>query len=369
MTLWFALAVMTAAAVFAVLWPLSRRREPAPAGNDVRVYRDQLEEIARDRAAGRIGETESEAARVEVSRRLLAAADNPAGSAAASSLWGRRVVAIAALVLLPAGAATLYLALGSPLLPGQPLTARLVAPGSAPITQLVAQVEAHLERDPKDGRGWEVLAPVYMQLGRFDDAAKAWRNTIAYSGATAEREAALGEALVGIANGVVTAEAASAFQRALALDASDVKAHYFIGLSAAQDGRREEAAAIWRKMLASAPADAPWAGFVRSALARIEDSPNVNTPAPSAEDVAAAADLDPAQRQQMIAGMVDRLANRLKNDGGDIDGWLRLVRAYTVLGEREKARSAAADARRSIGNDTEKLRRIDELIKGLGLES
>jgi cytochrome c-type biogenesis protein CcmH len=367
MTLWFLLAVMTAAAIFAVLWPLSRHREALSSGNDVLVYRDQLQEIVRDRAAGHIGETEAEAARVEVSRRLLAAAER-ANDPAVSSVLGRRAVAIAALVLLPAGAAVLYLALGSPLLPGQPLAARLDAQGNAPIVQLVAQVEARLERDPKDGRGWEVLAPVYTKLGRFDDAAKALRNAIAYSGDTAGRESDLGEALVGAANGVVTADASNAFNRALALDANDVKARYFTGLAAEQDGRRAEAAAIWRDMLASAPPDAPWAEFVRNALTQMDDAPNANAPRPSAEDVAAAADLDPAQRQQMIAGMVDRLAARLKNDGGDVDGWLRLVRAYTVLGEREKARSAASNARRALRGDSDKIRRLDDLVKGLGLE-
>jgi cytochrome c-type biogenesis protein CcmH len=173
---------------------------------------------------------------------------------------------------------------------------------------------------------------------------------------------------VAVANGVVTAEAKQAFDRALALDAADPKAGYFLGLAAEQDGRHAEAAAIWRAMLASAPPDAPWAEFVRSALAHVEATPPANSPGPSADDVAAASELNPEQRQEMIAGMVDRLATRLKNDSTDIDGWLRLVRAYTVLGERDKALAAAADARRSIGDDPAKLRQLDELVKGLGLQ-
>lgn len=370
MTLWFLLAMMTAAAVFAVLWPLGRRRAAPSSGHDVRVYRDQLDEIARDQAAGRIGGAEAEAARIEVSRRLLASTENESTSAVASSPWRRRVVALAALVVLPVLSLGLYLVLGSPLLPGQPLAARVNPPGSPPIAQLVAQVESHLERNPQDGRGWEVVAPVYMQMGRFDDAARAFRNAIIYNGATATREANVGEALAAGAKGVVTAEAKQAFERALVLDPSEAKARYFLGLSAAQDGRTAEAAAMWRELLASAPADAPWAGFVREELARIGQAPP--PPAargPSAEEMAAAGEMDPQQRQQMIAGMVEGLAERLKQDAGDFEGWLRLVRAYSVLGERDKARSAAADARRSVGNDTEKLRRLDELVKGLGLES
>jgi cytochrome c-type biogenesis protein CcmH len=279
------------------------------------------------------------------------------------------LVALAALVLLPVSSFALYLVLGSPLLPGQPFAARVTPQGSPPIAQLVAQVESHLERNPQDGRGWEVIAPVYLQLGRFDDAARAFRNAITYNGASATREANLGEALAAGAKGIVTAEAKQAFERAVALDPREAKARYFLGLSAQQDGRTAEAAAMWRELVASAPADAPWAGFVREELARIGDAAPQAARGPGAEEMAAAGEMNPQQRQQMIVGMVEGLAERLKKDGGDFEGWLRLVRAYTVLGERDKARSAAADARRAVGGDTEKLRRLDELVKGLGLES
>jgi cytochrome c-type biogenesis protein CcmH len=369
MTLWFLLAMMTGAAVFAVLWPLGRRYAAPATGYDVRVYRDQLDEIGRDQAAGRIGEAEAEAARIEVSRRLLAAAGQGSAAPAVLPQWRRRAVALAALILLPMLSGGLYLALGSPSLPGQPLAARVNPQGSPPIDHLVAQVEAHLERNPQDGRGWEVVAPVYMQLGRYDDAARAWRNAVSYSGASAAREANLGEALAAGAKGVVTAEAKRAFERAVALDAKEPKARYFLGLSAQQDGRPAEAAAMWRELVASAPADAPWAGFVREELARVENLPRQAARGPSAEEMAAAGEMDPRQRQQMIVGMVEGLAERLKKDGGDFEGWLRLVRAYTVLGERDKARSAASDARRAVGGDADKLRRLDELVKGLGLES
>ena len=79
MMLWFVMALMTAAAIFAVLWPLSRSAATR-SGSDVEVYRDQLEEIARDRAGGLIGAAEAEAARIEVSRRLIAAGDAQAGA-------------------------------------------------------------------------------------------------------------------------------------------------------------------------------------------------------------------------------------------------------------------------------------------------
>jgi cytochrome c-type biogenesis protein CcmH len=380
MTLWFALALMTAAAVLAVLWPLSRRGRELRSGSDVAVYRDQLEEIERDRAAGLIADNEAAGAKVEVSRRLIAAADAPTASPgnAAAVTRRRRAVAVAALVALPLGAVGIYLALGSPLLPDQPLAARVVeARANQSMETLIAQVEAHLAQRPDDGRGWEVIAPVYLRLGRFDDAVKARRNALRLNGDSAERQAALGEALVFGANGVVTAEAKSAFEKAVALDPAHVQARYFLGLAAEQDGNRARAAATWLTLIESAPPDAPWIEFVRGALARVEGAGASAGAAgagggagsgPSEEQVAASSELSPEQRKLMIQGMVDRLAERLNRDSSDIEGWLRLVRSYMVLGQADKARAAAADARRALAGDPNKLRRLDDLVKGLGLE-
>jgi cytochrome c-type biogenesis protein CcmH len=364
MTLWFVLVLMTAAAIFAVLWPLSRRATALRSGSDVVVYRDQLEEIRRDQAAGLIGDSEAAAAQVEVSRRLIAAADAeaavPQAAPAAAITRRRRAVAVVALTLLPAGAVALYLAVGSPTLPGQPLASRGPAEGKT-IAQMVAQVEAHLAKNPNEGRGWEVVAPIYLRMGRFDDAVKARRQALELNGATAERHAGLGEALTAAANGIVTTEALAEFKTALALDAEHIKARFFLGLAAEQDGRVNDAVATWRALLDGAPADAPWAEFIRAELMRVAGGP-------SADQVAAASDLPPDQRIAMIKGMVERLAERLGQDGSDVEGWLRLVRSYMVLGERERALAAAGAARRAFATEPDKLRRIDELVKGLGLD-
>jgi cytochrome c-type biogenesis protein CcmH len=369
MTLWFVFALMTAAAVFAVLWPLGRRLR-AVGGSELAVYRDQLAEVERDRDAGRIGAAEAQAARIEVSRRLLAAADAEQSLAVqrADTPAPRRLVAVAALIALPLGATALYLTFGSPSLPGQPLSARLgKSPEQRSIQTLVAQVEAHLEKNPTDGRGWEILAPVYLRLGQFNDAVRARSNALSFNGESAERQSGLGEALVMAAQGIVTADAAKAFERAVALDPKAPKPRFFLGLAAEQDGRPADAAKQYKALIAEAPNDAAWVGFVREALARVDPSTKT-TPGPSAADVKASAELSPEQRQDMVRGMVARLAARLKDDGADLDGWLRLIRAYMVLGERDKAGSAAADARRALAGDAEKLRRINEAAKGLGLD-
>jgi len=341
MTLWFVFALMTVAAIFAVLWPLSRGGRPQSEGSEAAVYKDQLSEIDRDVANGLIGSSEAEAARVEISRRLLAARDSQDGPLIASSTRLRRSAAILALVGLPIVAVAIYLPLGSPRLGDFPLAERARAPdASQPFDNMVAQVEAHLEKNPTDGRGWNVLAPVLARLGRFDDAVRAYRNSITYNGDSPERRSDLGEALAAAASGVVTAEAKAEFERAIALNADEVKASYFLGLAAEQDGRSSEAASIWRAMLAKAPPDAPWRPLVQAALARVggvlppslgapapslgapapslgAPAPSLGAPAPSLgapapalsnEAMAAAKDMNEADRGEMIRGMVARLA-------------------------------------------------------------
>jgi cytochrome c-type biogenesis protein CcmH len=364
MMLWFALALMTGAAMAAIAWPLTRRARTLRSGSDLAVYRDQLEEVRRDHAAGRIGDSEAEAAQVEVSRRLLAAADAEAAQARAISTPGsrRREVALAALFIVSFGSAATYLSLGSPTLPGQPLASR---DPSQSIDGMIAQVEGHLARNPNDGRGWEVIAPVYLRLGRVEDAIKARRNALALSGETSERQAGLGEALVAASDGKITPEARKSFTRAVELDGGNIKARYFLGVAAEQDGQPAAAVTIWRAMLASAPADAPWAEFIRQEVTRLSGGPS---PSPSQDDVAAASQLTPEQQMGMIRSMVTRLADRLHQDGSDIQGWLRLVRAYMVLGDREKAVAAVGEARRALASEPDKLRQIEELVKGLGLE-
>jgi len=365
MTLWFMFALMTVAAIFAVLWPLSRGSSAPAGGSEEAVYRDQLAEIDRDVAAGLIGVSEAAAARVEIGRRLLAAADGQRDLPARSNLGLRRASAIVALVGLPIAAVTFYLALGSPQLGDFPLVSRTrTADANQPLDNMVAQVEAHLEKNPTDGRGWTVLAPVLARLGRNEDAVRAYRNSITYAGDSAERRADLGEALAIAAGGVVTAEAKAEFERAVAQNVGEPRAHYYLGLAAEQDGRQADAAAIWHAMLAKAPADAPWRPVVEAALARV-GSPAA--PALSNDAMAAAKDMSEADRGAMIRGMVDRLATRLKQNGDDVEGWLRLMRAYMVMGERDKAASALVEARQAVANDTERLRQLNEGVKNLGL--
>ena len=274
MLFWPLFALMTAAAVFAVLWPLGKKRENLDPAREtgLAVYQDQFAEIERDRARNLIGEPEANSASAEVGRRLLAAADNiAAADVSQNSTPRRRAVALAALAGIPTIAIGLYVLLGSPDLSGAPLSSRMsAAPENQDIALLIRKVELHLAELPDDGRGWEILAPIYQRMGRTGEAAKARENALRLLGPSPDREADFGEALVAEANGVVTKDARAAFERANALDAHHPKARFFMGLAAEQDGRPQDAKTIWQGLVNDAPEGAPWLGVVRTALARLQ---------------------------------------------------------------------------------------------------
>jgi cytochrome c-type biogenesis protein CcmH len=273
MLFWLFFALMTGAAVLSVLWPLGRTRKLAAAGEaDLAVYRDQLAEVERDRARGLLAAPEAEAARIEISRRLLAAGAAAAHEApAAGALGRRRMTAVLALAGVPLVAIGIYAAVGSPGLPDAPLRARLEkSPEQMDAAMLVRRVESHLAQNPKDGRGWELLAPIYLTLGRAGDAVQARTNALQLLGATAAREADLGEALVARADGIVSADARAAFERARKYESTNAKALFFLGLAAEQDGRAADAVAIWRELEARAAPGDRWRIAAQRRIARHE---------------------------------------------------------------------------------------------------
>ncbi|HYF57315.1 MAG TPA: c-type cytochrome biogenesis protein CcmI [Salinarimonas sp.] len=363
MTLWILFALMTGAAVMAALWPLSRRPERAGATEaDAAFYRDQIAEIERDLSRGLISAREAEAARAEAGRRLLRAAsvaDHGASDEGEPALRRRRAASALALSLVPLCALAVYGAYGSPGLPGQPAASRAPQdPERVGIAQAVAQIEAHLAKNPDDGRGWEVLAPVYMRAGRYEEAARAFAAAIRSLGGSAERYANLGEALTNARDGVVSAEARAAFEEALKLDAAAPKPAFYLARAAEQDGKPDEAARRYEALVAASPADAPWLPLVRERLAALRN--------PGA---AAVASLPPAAQAEAIRGMVEGLAARLASGGGTPEEWVRLVRARMVLGERDRALAALADARRALAGDAQKLAALEAGIAPLGLEA
>lgn len=340
-------------------------------------------------------------------------ASEGASRASVARLTSPKVVSALVAILLPLGSMALYLKVGSPGLPAQPREARLKAPAeTANLDQLVAKVEARLREQPGDGQGWDVLAPVYMVLERHEDAANAYARAIALLGESPKRLAGLAEAHVLVANGMVNETARLAYERLRTIEPSRLEPRFWLALAKEQDGRRDLAAADYRALLDEAPADAPWRPMVEARLKEVtgqaagaapeapgsqapgapaprSQAPVSQAPAamppgpaaaggassarpgagPSADDVAAASRMTPAERAAMIERMVEGLATRLKTNGKDLGGWLNLVRAYTVLGRRGDAVAALAEARGNLAGDGAALSELDALARSLGLGS
>jgi cytochrome c-type biogenesis protein CcmH len=269
MLFWTFLAAMTGSAVLAVLWPLSRRRKPASSRRDAElaVYRDQLAEIGRDRQRGVLADAEAEAARIEVSRRLLAADALTVGTPVVDGTRRRRIAAVLSLVGIPLVALMMYGAVGSPGFRDADFNEKLRT--DTELAAIVQTIEGVLKKNPDDGRGWEVVVPYYLSVGRNEDAVTAQQNALRLLGPSADREATLGETLVAVANGSVTSEARRAFDRAIALDSNNAKAIFFTGLAALQSERRDEARENWQRVLKIASPGDRWAGYAREQLDRL----------------------------------------------------------------------------------------------------
>ena len=372
MVFWFTAALLTLGASLAVLLPLTRAtKSAASAGaHDLEVYHDQLDELARDAGRGLIGGQEAEEARAEIARRMLRAdAATSAATVDPGETKAAKLFAMAAVLAVPLASWGIYGLTGSPDLPSQPLQARLEAnPAESSVDELIARAEGHLAANPADGSGWDVLAPVYLKVGRSADAVTAYSNAIRLLGATGLREAGLGEALAAAAGGTVTDEAVQAFDRAVALEPANAKARFFLATAMVQRGRLIEAIASWRLLEATLPADSPWREAARLAVAEGERRLSAgNAPGPTEDDIDAAAGMTAEDRGAMIETMVAQLDEKLRLNPADPEGWQRLVRSYMVLKREDEARAALRRGIAALGKDTAPAAELARFAAGLGL--
>lgn len=363
-----ALSIGTLALLLLPLLRTSRRRGVSRAEFDLRIYRDQFGEIDRDAARHLLGPTEAEAARAEVKRRLLAAADAAAVAeqAGAPSKRSRRLMLPAAIaLLLPATAVGLYLTLGQPIVPDQPfaerrtqemLAAGVPADEAASLADATAQLEKRLESRPDDVTGWFLLGRSYLTLRQYPESVRAFSRAEQLSPDQPAIVDGYAEAMIANSGGRIEKNAHDALHRLLTLDPTNPKAQFLLALERAQNGDLAGAVQDWVNLLATAPPDASWVPAVRDHLERAaalagipvplglaDGAPaSAGLPSISAEDMAAAEQMLPEDRRRMIRGMVEKLAARLADHPDDINGWQRLARAWDVLGEPEKAAEARA---------------------------
>lgn len=376
MLFWIFAAVLTAAVLLLLVPPLLRSAGSGPDREefDREVYRDQLDELERDRARGLINDAQAEAARAEIARRMLATAEKAAatGSGVAAAPRSARVLAVLLALVLPVGALSVYGIYGRPDLPAQPLASRNLEQerGGPPKSVLAAmdKLKAQLAENPSDIQGWLILGQAYAKMGRNGDAADALRHAVALNRDDVEVQGLFAETLVSANDGMVPEEAVAAFDAVLAKEPKDPRARFFAALARFQAGDQQGALDRWSALMAESPADAPWVPVVRDQIREAAVALNLDpakvTPqplppeqkeqaaqgqqsgqqtAPNAQ--AGAQGNNAAGQDEMIRGMVANLAARLDADPSDVDGWLKLARSYGVLGDTAKALDAARKAR------------------------
>jgi cytochrome c-type biogenesis protein CcmH len=398
MLFWIISALLTVAIAVLLLAPLLRASARATRYDEgeAAVYRDQLRELERDKAEGLISAEDADYARAEIGRRLLAIASRektaegdelhdevaPASAPATRRryTWSQAFILLCLPVIGLAG----YLEIGSPGTPDAPLEARMADPGDD-VDLLVARVERHLATAPEDGNGWNVLAPVYFRIGRYDDAELAYRNAIRILGPDSERMSGLGETIVVRNDGIVTDDAQMAFQAALKIEPNNPRADFYLALALEQSGRRAEALAAFQDIAKASPPTAPWMPLVNQHIAaNSEGGPLANQPAPTqtagaqtnpaapgnptAEDVANAQAMSEADRSEMIRGMVASLDARLKEDPNNFEGWMRLVRSYAMLKDMERAEAALQEGLKAFPAEGAQGQQLIAMARELGLD-
>jgi cytochrome c-type biogenesis protein CcmH len=417
MTLWIILTALTAICAAVLTIPLVRRQEARIDAQTatIAVLKDQLADVDVQLAAGTIPPGDAEGLRIEIKRRMLAAGHIPedAVKTMGSRALGGVAIGLAAMVALAAGA--LYSSMGKPGMggmggasvpvaaPQQAAAAADPAARNSEVAGLIGALEAKMVKSPNDPEGWRMLGWSYFQTERFADAATAYGKAIALKPDGPGYQSAYGEALALAANGNINPEARAAFEKAVMQDHNDARARFFLGQAKAQSNDAKGAIADWLALLGDSAGDAPWVPQLRAMLAQTAQAAGIDitarlaaikpptsggasvaappeaalagaaaaaaaiAPGPSADQVAGAAAMSPADRQAMISSMVDRLATRLAANPRDEAGWLRLIRARSVMGDAAATRKARDDALNAFADDAAATARIKAAASEAGL--
>lgn len=328
------------------------------------VYRDQLTELDRDARSGHLAAAEFEYARAEAARRLFKATESIGPPIIVSS--SRNIfVSLAIVAFVPLLSIGLYVKLGSPDMLSRPLEARLESPEDD-LLILVDRAESHLRQQPNDGLGWDVLAPMYLKMGRIPDAETAYRNALRLLGSSPIRLDGLAEALMATSRGVVTEEVRTTLQQSVALEPDNAHAQFYLALALEQEGRRLDATKAFEGIAAGSPSDAPWLPLVKLHIAKnkeIEMAPIRDTE-PTLDHLESA---NPDEQNAMIRGMVSNLESKLSADPDNLNGWIRLVRAFVVLKERARAAGAMKRGLFALSPSSERGRQLIAEARKLGL--
>jgi cytochrome c-type biogenesis protein CcmH len=352
MTIWLFALLLTAIACATLYYAGAGRRVNAGAlavDATAEHFRAQLRAIETNAAMGRLGPAEAVAAKGELAREVIRhKADGGPKASAQVTIWVT-VVLVAAISL------GTYAVLGHPDLPSAPLASRdAAAENSVTLETAIETIEARLAETPDDLRGWTVIAPAYMQMGRYAEAVRALRRVNELATPTADTLTDLAEALMMQKGGSVEGEPLGLLRKAYALDATHVRSLYYIAGEETRTGDFDEAIRDWNALLKLSKGGEPWVVTAQNGLAYAEQG---GKPAAPASD-------EPGQAQ--IDAMVDGLDARLKAQGGTVDEWTQLVRSRMVQGRMDDAQ-AAYDAARKAHPDAAERSELDVLAADNGL--
>lgn len=384
-------------AVLGLVLLRGRVGEAPPAAYDLQVYRDQLKEIERDTARGVIAAEDAERLRAEISRKVLAAdAQLRQGGESGGQPRGAGVIMAGVIVAVIAGGGVLiYDRIGAPGYQDLPMAARIAAsdaaraarldqaaaedrfgPGETGVPEgtnedyikLIEQLRKTVAERPEDQQGLRFLVRSEAALGNLVAARQAQAQLIAVKGeaASAADYAMLADLMINASGGYVSSEAETALRAALERDGREPSSRFYLGLYMMQVDRPDAAFRLWEALLNESTPEAPWVPTIRAQIEELagragvrytlppeQDAPNA--PGPSAADIAAAQDMDPEAQQEMIRGMVAGLAQRLATQGGTEQDWARLINAYGVLGEQDKAQEVWTEAQAVFADAPERL--------------
>lgn len=361
MTFWILITLLSAAAMGFVCFPLLRKNVSAKseAYSEQTFYKARLSEIDKDLELGRLDEVSAEAAKTEEARRLIKSTEN--AKPLNVSTTNKTLVLVAAL-FLPLFSLPFYLSVGSP----QKATVSNIVENTnaeASIEELLAVAEKRLSTHPDDSNGWKVIAPVYMRMGRFDDAIKAYESVLRVEGDSTEFLLKLTDAHIEKNQGQVNETAQNLVSRVLTIDKDNVIAKFYTGIIALQSDKPDETMRIWQTMLDEANGDEEWIPIIQGRIAELkslEQAPSL--PELNQETLNAAENMSPEDRLEMIGQMVSSLSDKLKENPNDKQGWQRLIRSYMVLDRTEDAKTALNNAQKQFSDDKTFIASLENII-------
>lgn len=329
-------ALLMLITVVLVAGPLLKKAQPGSqsrADFDLAVFKDQLKELEEEAGQGLIDAKAMEAAKLEIERRMLAAASIAQSCANPLTPARRRMLAFCLLLLLPVCGMGVYLTLGSPVMQDQPYIERLARRLGVEADQARAKLDEaarlteRLGADPADGAAWRDLGRAQRDLGRHADGAESLKHALMNGERDPEIIAEMAESQVYAAQGEVQLPAKRAFETVLLAKPGHPKALYFLGLERMQQDDAKGALQQWRRLESLSTADAPWLPTVKQRIAEAEAKLSGKAPLN-------------AQGMPDIGAMVSRLEERMKSNPNDAKGWTMLGRSYAALGDMGKSADA-----------------------------